>query len=324
MKDFEFQPESNSGTLLGGVRLPRELTDLSVWQKKPFDPAHALVDLYMVANNTSGTFTNQRKITIDYEAGEILHTAKGLADRWGWKRESVEKFLVELEKSEIIRRRPIAQYGQVIKLIEFDTNPDSKSMLNSNPAGHPTGQPEGHRAGHPTGHGKDSGGDTVGEGVGDWSGEGVGEGAPPRIVTLAQAQKYFAENESGYTPDQVREQWLYYDAQRDPKTGEWQKPRGHTGTMVRITDWRSELANALLKFADKKTGGTSGHNGGLSANVQAIQDQTIRRTLTAELTALEDEVHQDRTGNLPVDPEKKARLKKLRAEVAALQPEVVA
>lgn len=320
MKDFEFQPESNSGTLLGGVRLPRELTDLSVWQKKPFDPAHALCDLYMVANNTSGTFTNARGIVIDYEAGEILHTAKGLADRWGWKRESVEKFLVELEKSEIIRRRPIAQYGQVIKLVEFDTNPDSQRPSNF----HPSGQPAGHRAGHPNGHGKgsemDTGRDTVGEGVGDWSGEGVGEGAPPRIVTLAQAQKYFSENDSCYPPEDVREQWLYYDAMRDPKTGEWQKPRGSTGAMTRISDWRSELANALLRFAEKNPAA----NGSLSPNVRAIQDQSARRLLTSQLNTLEDEVHQDRVGNQPIDPEKKLRLKKLRAELAELQPEVVA
>lgn len=180
MKDFEFQPESNSGTLLGGVRLPRELTDLSVWQKKPFDPAHALCDLYMVANNTSGTFRNGRGIVINYEAGEILHTAKGLADRWGWKRESVERFLVELEKSEIIRRRPIAQYGQVIKLLEFDTNPDAQPTLNLNPLGHPEGQPPGHGKGHPDEHPKGSGGDTVGEGDGSLGEEKEkGEGVAP-------------------------------------------------------------------------------------------------------------------------------------------------
>jgi hypothetical protein len=57
---------------------------------------------------------------------------------------------------------------------------------------------------------------------------------------------------------------------------------------------------------------------GLSANVAAIQNQARHRVLDAELQALENQVDQDRRNNQPPNPSDRARLKKLRAEVAAL------
>lgn len=128
------------------------------------------------------------------------------------------------------------------------------------------------------------------------------------MIHLVDVLKYFETNGSGYSAADVTEQWLYYDAMRDPKTGEWQKPRGALGNMVRVTDWRSELGAALLKFGGKK-------NGALSPNVLAIQDQKSKQTMIRELSDLEDEIHMDRVGNLPRDPEKTARVKKLRARL---------
>lgn len=290
MKDFDFQPQSSTGSLLGSVVLPRSLTDLSIWKKTPFDPAHAIADLYLLANSTNGTHRLSRGVVVEYEAGECLWSNKGLAERWGWRRESVERFMVELEKSEIIRRREIDQYGKVIKLLEYE--PCLYSQRASN--GQPTVQPTGIEA--------------YTEGDRDRRREGDGGAEPHRLIHLVDVLKYFATNGSGYSSDDVTEQWLYYDAMRDPKTGEWQKPRGALGNMVRVTDWRSELGAALLKFGGKK-------NGSLSPNVLAIQDQKSKQTLIRELSDLEDEVHLDRVGNLPRDPEKTARVKKLRARL---------
>lgn len=194
MKDFDFAPETCSRTLIGGVRLPRDLTDLTVWRKTPFDPAHALCDLYMLANTAPGSHKLARGITVDYEAGECLWSNKALAGRWGWRRESVERFMVELEKSEIIRRREAGQYGKVIKLTEFDTEPDTEPDTQRTPNAQPLD--------HPTGT----------EGVGDRSrgeenGVGEGEGNAPSPATVhawAQAEGVhpdFAEEKRSETAE---------------------------------------------------------------------------------------------------------------------------
>lgn len=234
MKDFDFQPQSSTGSLLGSVVLPRSLTDLSIWKKTPFDPAHAIADLYLLANSTNGTHRLSRGVVVEYEAGECLWSNKGLAERWGWRRESVERFMVELEKSEIIRRREIDQYGKVIKLLEYEPCLYSQRTPNGQPIVQPTDT------------------EPYTEGDGDRRREGDGGADPHRLIHLVDVLKYFETNGSGYSANDVTEQWLYYDAMRDPKTGEWQKPRGQFGGMVRISDWRSELANALLRFGKKK------------------------------------------------------------------------
>lgn len=228
MKDFDFTPATSASDLTGHVLMPRGVASLSIWQKKPYDAAHALADLFVKANTDAGEWTNNRGMTIAYQAGWVIWTNKGLAESWGWRRESVERFMVELEKSEIIRRHDVGQYGKVIELLDY-VQPTGHRTDTEPAAG---GQPDGHRT------------DTVGDGV---YGDGGGE-APPRPITLEMAVKFCETNGAGYTRDQIAEQWGYYDATRDPQTGHWQR-QGRAGVTIPISDWRSELGRALAKFA---------------------------------------------------------------------------
>lgn len=74
-----------------------------------------------------------------------------------------------------------------------------------------------------------------------------------RVVTIAQAIKWMQEQKSGYSDEQISEQFWYYDALRDPETGQWRKPT-RTGAFVLISDWRSELCAALARFGAQKNG----------------------------------------------------------------------
>ena len=58
----------------------------------------------------------------------------------------------------------------------------------------------------------------------------------------------------------------------------------------------------------------------VSANVAAIRSEGQARVLAVQVRELEDQVHQDRVGNMPFDAEKLLRLKALRAELAAARP----
>lgn len=299
MKDFDFTPEPSNAVLIGGAILPREFTDLSLWKKTPADAAHALCDLFLLANNEKGTHRMEGGLEINYEAGWCLWSNKGLAERWGWKRESVEKFLGELERSEIILRPDIGQNRKAIILRDF-------VQLNGQPLVQPTGQPLGHLSGQQKGQPKGTEG--VGVGVKSIERETT---PPPRIIELETVLAYFRANGSGYPDDQVTEQFRYYDAMRHPLTGDWQRPVGKLGVMTPISDWRSEMSRALSKFATggseagaEKNGG--GQNGESPAQALFRLDRRIK-DLNEQIDGFED-----------TQPE---LAEKLRGELAAVQAE---
>jgi hypothetical protein len=297
MKDFDFTPATSASDLTGHVLMPRGVASLSVWKKKPYDAAHALADLFVKANTEAGEWTNNRGLTIAYQAGWVIWTNKGLAEEWGWRRESVERFMVELEKSDIIRRHDVGQYGKVIELLDY-VQPDGHRTDTERT---PNGQPDGHRT------------DTVGDGV---YGEGEGE-APPRPITLEMAVKFCEENGAGYSRAEIAEQWGYYDATRDPQTGMWQR-QGRAGVCIPISDWRSELSRALAKFT---TGPSS------FADASLIGGQKKNGTGVASRIALEQEAKKLRAAveNHPVRPDtdtdlnqlSNERLAELRADLKA-------
>jgi len=243
MKDFDFEPESSADTLQGHVLMPRALTELSAWKKTPADTAHAICDLYMLANRTPGQHTLERGLVVDYVVGECLWSNKGLAARWGWQRDSVEKFMVELEKSEIITRRPVGQYGKVIKLTDYVTQPAAKPHRN-----HTETTPNPQPSSHPS--------LTVGASE---STERVEEPAAPfpeqvSDATMLEFGRAFAgELESG-TP-RMTEDWLVDIIARI--NGRNTPPRDWKRFMVAM--WRREFRG--FKPANGATPATNGHSG---------------------------------------------------------------
>ena len=146
-------------------------------------------------------------------------------------------------------------------------------------------------------------------------GVGIGEGGaePPRIVTLDMAMKWFAEHDPLQDASVIREQWLYYDAQRNSETGEWQKPRGNLGHVVRVSDWRSELARACLRFGDKKNAG------GATPGKPSRSPAQARFELSRELEAVQDRLEAAYQTGALMDTRDQNREKEIEHELNQLQ-----
>lgn len=77
--------------------VPRALADLPWWDEKPYSKAHALVDLYKIANWKDGEIITKRGIVVKVKRGQVGWSLRLLADRWGWAPNTVKYFLFQLK-----------------------------------------------------------------------------------------------------------------------------------------------------------------------------------------------------------------------------------
>lgn len=85
----------------GYIKLYRSLMDNPFWTEKPFSRGQAWVDLLMLANwKESRKLTGGEVVTI--HEGEINVSQLWLADRWGWDRKKVARFLARLERDQMV------------------------------------------------------------------------------------------------------------------------------------------------------------------------------------------------------------------------------
>lgn len=82
------------------IKLDRGISDNWVWEQKPFSLGQAWVDLLLMAawktspRNWKGSFITQHR-------GEVFTSIVALADRWGWDRKKVRRFLTVLEEDKM-------------------------------------------------------------------------------------------------------------------------------------------------------------------------------------------------------------------------------
>ena len=85
----------------GWIKVWRKLSTNKFWLEKPFSKGQAWIDLIMFA--TQSTHTSTRNGTqITYKAGYVYESVVGLADRWGWSRPRVYRFLEQLKNDGMI------------------------------------------------------------------------------------------------------------------------------------------------------------------------------------------------------------------------------
>lgn len=79
----------------GYIKIDRKIFDNPMWSEKPFTKGQAWIDLIGLANwKDSEVLDGYDTITI--HRGEVARSQKWLADRWGWDRKKVKKFLTML------------------------------------------------------------------------------------------------------------------------------------------------------------------------------------------------------------------------------------
>ena len=238
---------------------------------------------------------NLAGLRITLERGQCGWSRKGLADRWGWSQGKVSAQLAAWEKSGRIKLET-SNETTLITVLNYDHYQTGLKLLCEQTATEKGDERRDYRVG-PQGE----------------KGEGTGN-VPPRHITLEAALEYLrSSGDLDYTDEEVEAEWLYFDSRRGPN-GEWLTERGQVWS-----DWRSALKLGLKRSMKKNPGGGVTANG-VSANVAAIRTDSRTRELAAGIRALEDEVHQNRSSNMPFDPKQLRQLQELRAELEAVRP----
>lgn len=96
----------------GYFRIYRCIQDNPLWQEKPFDRARAWIDLILQARYED-SYVRIRGVKVSLNRGDVGVSEVGLADRWGWSRGKVRRFLDELETEQQI----VQQKNNVTSLI---------------------------------------------------------------------------------------------------------------------------------------------------------------------------------------------------------------
>lgn len=86
---------------MGWIKLDRSISSHWIWGAKPFDEAHAWLDLLLMANWKDSKRIYKGEL-IEQRRGEVVTTIKGLSDRWGWYPRKVREFLKALEADYMI------------------------------------------------------------------------------------------------------------------------------------------------------------------------------------------------------------------------------
>ena len=103
---------------IGWIKLHRKILDCFIWQDKPYDKARAWIDLLLIAMH------HDKKMLIDDEVviiqrGSFMTSIVKLADRWGWSRNKVVRYLDMLESEQMLNTKRTPK-GTLITIVKYD------------------------------------------------------------------------------------------------------------------------------------------------------------------------------------------------------------
>lgn len=85
----------------GWIKLHRQLQNCFLWDDKPYAQGQAWVDLLLLTNHENVKIPYKGEI-ITCERGTINRSISELAERWGWDRKKVRRFLSLLESDNMV------------------------------------------------------------------------------------------------------------------------------------------------------------------------------------------------------------------------------
>ena len=109
------------------IPLNRSITNHWLWKDKPFTKGQAWIDLIMLANHTTVKTIYKDEI-VECKRGDVNFSMSYLAERWGWDRKKVSRFLKALELDNMVRVNATT-HRTTITLINYGTYND-KSPTN--------------------------------------------------------------------------------------------------------------------------------------------------------------------------------------------------
>lgn len=119
----------------GWVSIHRSVLDNFVWRDRPFNMGAAWIDLILMANH------EEKKMPLDghlfiIKRGQTFTSVRSLADRWGWSKVKVSRFLTLLEEDEMVKLER-SKNGTLLTLVNYDNFQDCRDDKKT-PSGHQT------------------------------------------------------------------------------------------------------------------------------------------------------------------------------------------
>ena len=102
----------------GWIKLHRKILDCFIWQDKPYDKARAWIDLLLLAMHSDKKMLIDDEIVI-IRRGEFMTSIVKLADRWGWSRNKVVRYLNMLESEQMLNTKRTPK-GTLVSIIKYD------------------------------------------------------------------------------------------------------------------------------------------------------------------------------------------------------------
>jgi len=79
----------------GWIKLYRKIEDNPMFFEKPFDRTHAWLDILLTVAREEQTFVLKGR-TVHLEPGQMVFGYRKLADKWGWSKDAVRRWLATL------------------------------------------------------------------------------------------------------------------------------------------------------------------------------------------------------------------------------------
>lgn len=101
----------------GYITIHRSIEDNWLWKEKPFSKGQAWIDLILLANHAEVKKPVGDSITV-FQKGCVYRSISFLADRWGWDRKKVKRFLDVLQSDQMVTVNS-TRGGTTITLINY-------------------------------------------------------------------------------------------------------------------------------------------------------------------------------------------------------------
>lgn len=127
----------------GYIYLERKIRDHWLWDDKPFSMGQAWIDLILSANHEDKViFMNGRRVMI--RRGQFVTSITKLAERWGWDRKKVRRFLkvLEMDNSLVVNG---TTHGTTVTLVKY-SDYQNKRTTKGTTKGRPMSQQKDNRS----------------------------------------------------------------------------------------------------------------------------------------------------------------------------------
>ncbi|MBS2210773.1 hypothetical protein KEM09_05150 [Carboxylicivirga mesophila] len=115
----------------GWVSVHRTLTSSSLWLSEKFTRGQAWVDMILLTNHSAG-YIRVRGIRVPLARGQLGWSQKTLAERWGWSRDKVKRFLNELESDGMISQQN-SKLTSILTIVNYDHYQNNQHQTGNRP-----------------------------------------------------------------------------------------------------------------------------------------------------------------------------------------------